>query len=124
MQIGDSVLGTYRYFYGEGTTIQFVDIRRTGVIDSPRMPLGYYWMVFALPDGGVVRQMNHETEIGGEPRKVQGLLGVLASVRKEARIHLQAGWPILLPSGEKPTAPATPAVLDALADIGQEEVIL
>lgn len=90
MRIGDSVLGTYRYFYGERADTKFVDIRKQGVIDSPRLPLGFYWVVFAVPEGDAVRQMNHESEIGGDPRDVMPKLRVLMNVRAAAIAHFRS----------------------------------
>jgi hypothetical protein len=90
MKIGDNVLGTYRYAAGSA----FIDTRMQGTIDSRRLPLGYYWLVFASPEGQV-RQMNHESEIRCDPRKVESLLHVLACVRLEAANHFRSGRSLL-----------------------------
>jgi hypothetical protein len=90
VKTGDSVLGTYRYAVGSA----FIDTRMQGTIDSRRLPLGYYWLVFASPEGQV-RQMNHESEIRCDPRKVESLLHVLACVRLEAANHFRAGGAFL-----------------------------
>lgn len=126
MKIGDSVLGTYRRTNLARAVAVFTDERCTGWIDSHRYPLGFYWVRFVTPEGDV-RQMNHETEINGDPRSVMPKLRVLANVRANAKCHLRAGWGVQWSNGMdyRTARPVTPAdALAELAEIGQEEVIL
>lgn len=120
MRIGDSVLGTYRYFYGDGGAMKFVDIRKQGVIDSPRLPLGFYWVVFAVPEGDAVRQMNHESEIGGDSRVVLARHQTQAEVLLCAIRHARAGGVVRFANGKPPVRKAG----DAMVEVGKEEVIL
>lgn len=122
MRIGDSVLGTYRYFTGSGNVLNATDIRRQGKIDSLRMPLGYYWVRFKTEDGEI-RQMNHEAELNGDPRSICGAVVVRAEVIMEAVRHFRAGYTVTYSNGQNPK-PTPKAALDELAAIGQEEVIL
>lgn len=126
MRIGDSVLGTYRRTNLARTVAVFTDERCTGWIDSHRYPLGFYWVRFVTAEGEV-RQMNHETEIHGDPRQVMPKLRVLANVRANAKTHMRAGGEVQWENGMdyRTPRPVTPAeALDELAEIGQEEVIL
>lgn len=120
MRIGDSVLGTYRYFYGERADTKFVDIRKHGVIDSTRLPLGFYWVVFPVPEGDAVRQMNHESEIGGDSRVVLARHQTQAEVLLCAIRHAQAGGVVRFANGKPPVRKAG----DSMAVVGKEEVIL
>lgn len=128
MRIGESVLGTYGYFSGEGAGLNRTDIRQTGMIDSPRMPLGFYWVKFDSPEGNV-RQMNHESEIGGDPRQVVPAIKVRLAIFTAGVEHFRAGGHVAWSNGERvkaiqSDAPVREEALQELADIGQEEVIL
>lgn len=126
MKIGDSVLGTYRRTNLRRAVALFTDERCTASVDSHRMPLGFYWLRFVTPEGDV-RQMNHESEIGGDTRQVMPRLWVLANVRANAKHHMQAGGGVRWANGMdyRTARPISPAdALDELAEIGQEEVIL
>ncbi|MBU6149809.1 MAG: hypothetical protein KGR25_00055 [Chloroflexi bacterium] len=97
------------------------------MIDSHRYPLGFYWVVFVDPDGEV-RQMNHESEIHGDPRDVKTTVQTLIEIHRQAVLHFRAGnsvtWSNDQPvrGGKRPVSPSD--ALDELAAIGQEEVIL
>lgn len=130
MRIGDSVLATFRQALptrGRGEKANFTDTRRQGMIDSHRYPLGFYWVVFVDPNGEV-RQMNHESEIHGDPRTVATGVQTLFEVHKQAVLHFRAGGSVAWRNGVKVRdgkPPMDPAdALAELAEIGQEEVIL
>lgn len=105
MNIGQSVLGTYRTSYqhhsGKEGVFTFVDTRHTGVIDSKRMPLGWYWVVFSTPEGSV-RQMNHECEIGGDLRKCVTPAERYAAVVSQAHLHFSTNGTMELEHGGIP----------------------
>lgn len=137
MKIGSQVLGTYRSCYNGSS--KMADVRAYGVVDSKRLPLGFYWLVFSEPNG-TVRQMNHESEIGGDQNRVTAPSQVYSAVFNAAATHFRNGGRVTLCNGLKPRAytyvadavkalnveqPITPnEALDELARIEQTEVIL
>jgi hypothetical protein len=123
VKIGDSVLGTYRRTNGSSDGAFFVDERATGFIASRRMPLGFYWLNFVTPHGEVL-QMNHESEIGGDPRDVMPKLRVLMNVRAAAKAHIGNGGGVQWYNGDDYRQPNPAKALQELSDIGQDDVIL